>query len=365
MGRIEGVSAGFEVDDMDPSGGSNLKVLFVHISPGEVPSFVQRDIVIVRSAFQVTIFFYGGWRDIPRLLNQVLRSDVIVSWFAWDQAFWGNLFAYIFRRGAITIVGGFDVASVPEISYGNLLNQRSRTRTLWALRFADLILAVSESTAQEALKFCGRSDTRVVYHGFDASHYTMGREKRQLAVTVGDVTVSNLYRKGILSFVRTASHLPDIPFFVVGRVEVDAMKVLGATPENVKYVGRLSEADYLALLRDSKVYVQVSAHEGFGCSLAEAMLSGCVPVVSDRGAIPEVVGELGFHVQRDNPAEIARAVRQALATPATAGEQVRSRIVRLFPLGRRAAALQQAVFLSVRRDGATKRDVLLGRDSSR
>ena len=124
MGRIEGVSAGFEVDDMDPSGGSNLKVLFVHISPGEVPSFVQRDIDILRSAFQVTIFFYSGWRDIPRLLKQVLRSDVIVSWFAWDQAFWGNLFAYIFRRGAITIVGGFDVASVPEISYGNLLNQR-------------------------------------------------------------------------------------------------------------------------------------------------------------------------------------------------------------------------------------------------
>ena len=39
--------------------------------------------------------------------------------------------------------------------------------------------------------------------------------------------------------------------------------------------------------------MQASKHEGFGVSVAEAMLAGCVPVTTRAGALPEVVGDTG------------------------------------------------------------------------
>ena len=68
---------------------------------------------------------------------------------------------------------------------------------------------------------------------------------------------------------------------------------------NVRVTGRLSDEDLDALFASSAVYVQASLHEGFGLSLAEAMLAGAVPVVTSAGALPEVVGETGRHDPRN------------------------------------------------------------------
>ena len=43
------------------------------------------------------------------------------------------------------------------------------------------------------------------------------------------------------------------------------------------------------------------------------MLAGCVPVVSDRGALPEVVGDAGVVVEGREAPETAEGMRRALA----------------------------------------------------
>src|SRR5438093_13281517 len=111
---------------------------------------------------------------------------------------------------------------------------------------------------------------------------------------------------------------------------------------NVTFTGFLSDERLLDLLRKTSVYVQASTHEGFGCSLAEAMLCGCAPVVSDRGAIPEVVGDAGIYVEPHNPRSIGEGIRFAASQPVL-GVRARERIVDLFPLEARRKALLATV----------------------
>lgn len=319
------------------------RVLVVHISGGDLSSFVRRDADILRSSFSVTTLSFRGKFDIFSLARAVSQTDVVVCWFAWDNAFWSSLVAPILGRRVVVIAGGFDVVSFPEIGYGNLLHAGSARRTRFALRRADLVLAVSKSICKDAQLASGRDDIRLVYHGFDETEFPLGEDKKRIALTVGDVTESNLTRKGLKCFVDAARHAPDVRFLVVGRSDKKAVDLLGSLPKNVSLLGRLSDADVRSVMKESQVYVQVSAHEGFGCSLAEAMLCGCIPVVTDRGALPEVAGETGFYVKYGDPHDTASGILEAIQAGESSSRAARARISRLFPLGKRKEAVIDAV----------------------
>jgi glycosyltransferase involved in cell wall biosynthesis len=78
-------------------------------------------------------------------------------------------------------------------------------------------------------------------------------------------------------------------------------------------------------------------------SLAEAMLAGCVPVVSARGAIPEVVGPCGVYVDERSPDALAEGIREGLESSDALGPQARNRITENFPLSVRREGLLHLV----------------------
>ncbi|MDW8352887.1 MAG: glycosyltransferase, partial [Anaerolineae bacterium] len=90
----------------------------------------------------------------------------------------------------------------------------------------------------------------------------------------------------------------------------------------------------------ARVYVQASAHEGFGVSLAEGMACGCVPVVADRYALPETVGEAGIIVPFNDPPALARGIAEALSRPEL-GEVARRRVLNHFTLAHRRQLLKE------------------------
>ena len=65
--------------------------------------------------------------------------------------------------------------------------------------------------------------------------------------------------------------------------------------------------------------------------VAEAMLAGCIPVVTAAGALPEVVGDAGVVVGPE-PEAIAEGVRRAVEPVPEARAAARERIVTRFPL---------------------------------
>jgi glycosyltransferase involved in cell wall biosynthesis len=163
-------------------------------------------------------------------------------------------------------------------------------------------------------------------------------------LSVGNINRSNLQRKGHEAFVRVARLLPSARFVLAGRWYDDAIERLRAiAPPNVSFPGWLTDDELNNLYARSSVYVQLSLHEGFGMSAAEAMLAGCIPVVTRVGSLPEVVGDVGRYVDLGDSERILAALREGLAQNDSERLAVRKRIVTNFSLKRRQAGLYQVV----------------------
>ena len=89
--------------------------------------------------------------------------------------------------------------------------------------------------------------------------------------------------------------------------------------------------------------MQASRHEGFGLAVAEAMLAGCVPVVMNVTAMPEVVGDAGVLIESQRPEEVADGIRRALELGPDASRSARERILTTFPMERRRDGILQVV----------------------
>jgi glycosyltransferase involved in cell wall biosynthesis len=311
------------------------------------PSFVRQDYEILSRRFDVDKASYRGIKDIPRIVSAILSSDLSFSWFAGGHAFLAVLLSKIFGKKSVVVAGGYDVAYIPEIDYGQFTQAwHKRMMTKFAINYADVVLSVSEFTKKEVLKWTRPNNIRTIYNGVDTARFGAGteghHEKENLVITVGDVNRSNLTRKGIETFVKSAGLVPEAQFIVAGRETDDSADYLRSiAPSNVKLVGFISDEELLELYRRAKVYVQISAYESFGMSLAEAMLCECVPVATDRGALPEVVGDTGFYVPYGDERATAEGIRRALESDK--GCIARDRIKNLFTMDRRENEIVKAI----------------------
>jgi glycosyltransferase involved in cell wall biosynthesis len=75
----------------------------------------------------------------------------------------------------------------------------------------------------------------------------------------------------------------------------------------------------------------------------EAMSCGCTPIITERGALPEVVGNIGFYVPYGDEKATAEAVKKALYATGILGEKARERIKELFSLQKRERELYQVI----------------------
>lgn len=55
-----------------------------------------------------------------------------------------------------------------------------------------------------------------------------------------------------------------------------------------------------------------SLYEGFGLPALEGMSCGCVPLVSNRSSLPEIVGEAGITFDPETTDDIAAALQRIL-----------------------------------------------------
>jgi glycosyltransferase involved in cell wall biosynthesis len=157
-------------------------------------------------------------------------------------------------------------------------------------------------------------------------------------LTVGIVDRMNLDRKGLRAFAQAAKLLPELDFVIAGAVVGDAgieLEQVGAA--NLTVTGWLKDAQLADLYQRASVYVQASRHEGFGVSVAEAMLARCVPVVTRAGALPEVVGDTGVLLTDGSPQTVADGVREALGLGT--GEAARTVVLERFSVEQRRDGL--------------------------
>lgn len=282
-----------------------------------------------------------------RLLDALIRrrADGVFAYFV--LAKYTPLLALItkaLRRKLIVITGGIDATWVPDIRWGDMGDPLKRRTFALVMRLSDAVLPFSNTSGQEVLRYGRPRRIRTAYLGIDTAIFHSGNQPRARRAVTACYAISRdaLLQKGVEPFVRAAAHLPDAEFVVTGEFVDDTADYLRsiATPNVHFTMRRYSLEEYANALRSSQVYVQASAHEGFGVSLAEGMACGCVPVVANRYAMPETVGEAGIVVPFNDPPALARGIAEALSRPEL-GEAARQRVLNHFTLAHRRQLLKE------------------------
>lgn len=211
-----------------------------------------------------------------------------------------------------------------------------------ACKKADRIIAISESTRQDIVRFYGVDPDRidVVYQPVNRLYYTDNKgicpaslaqlvDSKPYMLYVGSINS----RKNLLGIVKAMELLPkdlQIPLIVVGDGREYKQKVLEYiighklqnlvifTPEKVYTEG----LRYLYL--NARLFVYPSFYEGFGLPVVEASLSCCPVITSNISSLPEAAGPESLLVNPDDNADIAEKMEAVLTDDTLRNKMVRN-----------------------------------------
>ncbi len=218
-----------------------------------------------------------------------------------------------------------------------------------APRLSDVVL-VSQAAALDVTA-CLAVDPRamtVVPLGIDQDIYKpqpdiRRRENRLLTTASADVPLKGLTYL-IEAYATLLETYPDLDLVVIGKLRE------GPTAQMLEDLGLLGRVTFIHDLSNEEVAeeyaratlcITPSLYEGFGLPAAEAMSCGAPVVVTDGGALPEVVGDAGVIVPRGDSAALASAIAELLDNPglrADLGVSARHRARKTFSWDRAAVA---------------------------
>jgi glycosyltransferase involved in cell wall biosynthesis len=128
------------------------------------------------------------------------------------------------------------------------------------------------------------------------------------------------------AYERVLVRRPDVPdLWIAGRATASASGLLERTERpplagRVKLTGYIDPALRQQLYEGASLLLLPSFDEGFGLPALEAMTLGIPVVASDRGALPELVGNAGILIDPKDPESIAAAIERILDDTALARE---------------------------------------------
>lgn len=306
-------------------------------------TFIQKDLDILRKHFDVKPIQWTGSIYVTKLLKivkYVYKTDLSFITFADRHAARTIFFSKLFRKRSIVVVGGYDVANVPEIGYGLMISPKSARRVKYVLENADKVLTVDESLKKDAINNAGvgGQNIQTVYRCYDSNKWKFDGEKENMVITVANIKHSVVKRKGLETFVKAAKYLPNTKFILIGpHVDNSVEYLKSIAPSNVEFTGFIPNEELPKWYGRAKVYCQLSRYEGIPNALCEAMLCECVPVGTRYCGIPTAIGDTGFYVPYGDLESTAEAIKKALESGK--GKAARERIKSNFPLEKREKEL--------------------------
>lgn len=292
------------------------------------------------------IFLYTPKRRLPPLEGAVTRmpSKRSLTWRSWGvkkmlradgiELYHGlshDLPFGIHRMGVRSIVTIHDVCyrTFPEmfplierVIYG--------IKYRYACRHSDRIIAISESTKADIVKYLGVSPSKieVIYQSINPIFYSPQSDPRlrlegmdlpeRYLLYVGSINS----RKNLLGIVRAYELLPTecrLPLLVVGNGTSYKESVLkyAADHDLMRYLVMLDSVNdpmvLQALYQCAEVFIYPSFYEGFGLPVTEALLSGTPVITSSVSSLPEAGGDAALYVDPTSAEEIAEAVIRLLS----------------------------------------------------
>lgn len=240
------------------------------------------------------------------------------------------------------------VATIHDICYEfhPELFERSEARQLRiairrTARTARRVVAVSETTKRDISAVYGVPPEKidVSHNGVDLKRFHPQRSETEKGILERYgieapyvLAVGNLQpRKNLVRLIDAFVHLkrvrPKLPcrIVVVGKAAFRHSEIFARAREcgigdQIVFTGYVSDGDLPALYRGAVAFAYPSLYEGFGLPVAEAMACGVPVLTSDRGSLPEVVGDAALIVDPESTHAIARGLSRILTEPELSAE---------------------------------------------
>lgn len=278
-------------------------------------------------------------------INKLRECDVVVFWFASFNFLFLWTYAKILRKKTIIIAGGYDVSRLPSIKYGAFCEGLfSRLLRIGFFYFTDKTVGVSQSNLEEIKQnLCLRTLPEFCYLGFSADlpplHNFEERQKRVIMIANIDDQQTYLL-KGFDYFCEVAKTLPEYTFLHIGRYSCH-----DELPSNIQLLGEVEHhsAEFFDALNSSRIIFQHSMIESFCAAVVDGALMGCLPIVSNRFSLPEVVYPLGVVVSYGDVNGIVNVIQKNISTPKHKPHELRTYYAERFSIQSREERLKGIV----------------------
>ena len=299
----------------------------VFSAPGPVSFDNEANEWRIRAAERIRETFIAGLKPdlifVPSLIEG-FYNDVVTS-------------INIFPPCAPTVVTLYDL--IPLLNPASyLFNPRVKNwyfRKVQALKAADLLLAISESTRREAIDYLNLPEEKIVIAtcGVDDRFKPIALPSWDRTVLLQRHQITRSFvmysgavepRKNIEGLIRGFALLPPETraahqLVIVGRQTQEQRETLeaclrqsGLGPDEAIFTGYVSDEELVALYNLCALFVLPSFHEGFGLPALEAMACGTPAIGANATGIPEVFERADALFDPHKPASIADKVQQAL-----------------------------------------------------
>jgi glycosyltransferase involved in cell wall biosynthesis len=212
-----------------------------------------------------------------------------------------------------------------------------RIETPFAVRRAQAIIAVSRSTLRDLERFHPRASGKTVVIGEAARPGIRPASDEAVRAwrTANGVEGTAIGYLGTLQprknlellveAFRRAAGARRWQLLIAGRLRPGYRPAFLESPDpRIRYLGELADGDVPAFFGALACMVSPSAYEGFGLTFIEAMATGCPIVGFANSSIPEVVGDAGLLVAREQAESLAGALER-VATDATLAARLAQR----------------------------------------
>jgi len=151
------------------------------------------------------------------------------------------------------------------------------------------------------------------------------RQREPVVLFVGSLFNRRRLPDLIAAFARAAHDLQAARLVIVGdnrtwpRQDLATIADAHGIRERTEVLSYITNDALANLYARASVFVFLSEYEGFGLTPLEALSAGVPPIVLDTPIAREVYGDAAIFVRRDDLDGTARAIRQVLTTPDSAG----------------------------------------------
>jgi glycosyltransferase involved in cell wall biosynthesis len=201
-------------------------------------------------------------------------------------------------------------------------------------RTADLVVAISDATRDDAVSLLGVPPDRIVrvYNGIDVDHWAAEPKTAPGSVLerydlvdrafVLYVGASDWHKnvEGMLAGLGEARKRgTEVLLVWAGKLREEHVAGVRANAERfgvsdaVRLLGFVADDDLAVLFRSARAHVLVSWCEGFGLPVVEAMAAGCPVVTTRGGSLGEVAGDAALTVEPDDHRAIGAAIARVVA----------------------------------------------------